>query len=375
MYLPMIYYPIREDQRATGFLLPTYGTSTVRGQAISNAFFWAINRSTDATFFHDWFTQHRPGRRRRVSLRRGRAIHGRRPVLSLRPEGRRRSTNDGETQTLAATKSYEITGNLNHALTRNIRARARLDYFTDLVTQQLYHQNLYQASRNRRLIEAGLTAAFGAVSTSVLYQRTELFSSETSSQVYGSTPRVTHEPGPAAAVQRADLRLGERRVRVPARSHRSPTASSSSDTGYTRLDVSPTVRVPLSRLTFLSLNTSAAYRATHYSRSAALTTDATVDEPYLRQYMTLRSEIVGPVFTRIWDLQGGFAERIKHVIEPAFTVDFTSHIDELQPHAGRERRLRLRGERRDQGHLRADQPGVCARPDRGQRARDRRAKS
>ncbi|HEY9466655.1 MAG TPA: putative LPS assembly protein LptD, partial [Vicinamibacterales bacterium] len=56
MYLPMIYYPIREDQRSTGFLLPTYGTSTVRGQAISNAFFWAINRSTDATFFHDWFT-------------------------------------------------------------------------------------------------------------------------------------------------------------------------------------------------------------------------------------------------------------------------------------------------------------------------------
>jgi LPS-assembly protein len=57
MYLPMIYYPIREDERATGFLLPTYGTSTVRGQAISNAFFWAINRSTDATFFHDWFTR------------------------------------------------------------------------------------------------------------------------------------------------------------------------------------------------------------------------------------------------------------------------------------------------------------------------------
>ena len=57
MYLPMIYYPIREDERATGFLLPTYGTSTLRGQAISNAFFWAINRSQDATFFHDWFTR------------------------------------------------------------------------------------------------------------------------------------------------------------------------------------------------------------------------------------------------------------------------------------------------------------------------------
>jgi LPS-assembly protein len=57
LYLPVMYYPIQEDERATGFLLPSYGASTVRGQAVSNAFFWAINRSQDATFFHDWFTR------------------------------------------------------------------------------------------------------------------------------------------------------------------------------------------------------------------------------------------------------------------------------------------------------------------------------
>ncbi len=56
-YVPMAYYPMDENQRNTGFLLPSYGTSTLRGQAISNAFFWAINRSHDATLFHDWFTR------------------------------------------------------------------------------------------------------------------------------------------------------------------------------------------------------------------------------------------------------------------------------------------------------------------------------
>ena len=70
MYLPIIYYPIKDEDRATGFLLPTYGSSTLRGQAISNAFFWAIGRSQDATFFHDWFTTDRPGRRRRIPVRR-----------------------------------------------------------------------------------------------------------------------------------------------------------------------------------------------------------------------------------------------------------------------------------------------------------------
>ena len=324
LYLPVIYYPIREDQRATGFLLPTYGASTVRGQSISNAFFWAINRSTDATIFHDWFSN--TGQGAGAEYRYVAAAQSTGDVRFYRFNQKAATfENDGATQTLTATESYEIVGNLNHALTPNIRVRGRLDYFTDLATQQLYHQNLYQASRNRRLIEAGLTAAFGAVSSSLLYQRTELFSSETRSQVYGSTPRVTTSLSPQRLFNAPIYASANAEAAfLPDRTITDGVVTS--DRGYTRLDVSPTVRVPLSRLTFLSLNTSAAYRATHYSRSAALTTEATVDEPYMRQYMTLRSDIVGPVFTRIWDLQGGFAERLKHVIEPAFTVDLTSHI-------------------------------------------------
>ena len=60
-YLPAMYYPIQSDDRATGFLLPTYGSSIVRGPSISNAFFWAINRSQDATVYHDWFTKRGQG--------------------------------------------------------------------------------------------------------------------------------------------------------------------------------------------------------------------------------------------------------------------------------------------------------------------------
>ena len=53
MYVPILYYPTKEENRATGFLLPTYGRSTYRGTSISTAFFWAISRNQDATFLHD----------------------------------------------------------------------------------------------------------------------------------------------------------------------------------------------------------------------------------------------------------------------------------------------------------------------------------
>src|SRR5262249_32846910 len=56
-YLPALYYPINHADRATGFLLPVYGTSTIKGMSLSNAFFWAINRSQDATFYHDYYAK------------------------------------------------------------------------------------------------------------------------------------------------------------------------------------------------------------------------------------------------------------------------------------------------------------------------------
>ena len=56
LYTPFLYYPTKRDDRATGILLPTYGATSLRGQAIHNAFFWAIDRSQDATFLYDWYS-------------------------------------------------------------------------------------------------------------------------------------------------------------------------------------------------------------------------------------------------------------------------------------------------------------------------------
>ena len=58
-YLPVMYYPITGTIARPASCCPIYGSSIIRGQSISNAFFWAINRSQDATVLHDWFT--RPG--------------------------------------------------------------------------------------------------------------------------------------------------------------------------------------------------------------------------------------------------------------------------------------------------------------------------
>jgi LPS-assembly protein len=324
IYMPWVYYPIQDDDRATGFLLPTYGTSTLRGQAISNAFFWAIGRSQDATFFHDWFTRAGQGFGTEYRYVAAAQSFGNIKVYRI-DQNEHEYTDNGVTSTLPATKSLELSGNMNHLVSRNMRARARLEYFSDVTTQQLYYQDLYKATRNNRLIEGGLTAAFGPTSTSLLYQRSEYFNDADSSTLYGSTPRVTTTVAPQRIFgSPVYASLNTEYSYLPSRSISDGVVTS--DNSHARFDMTPTLRAPLSRLTFLSVNTSVNYRATYYSRSAG-PTGGTVSDPYFRQYSSMHTDIVGPVFTRIWDRPTSvFAERLKHVIEPAFSVDMTSRI-------------------------------------------------
>ncbi|HEU5258024.1 MAG TPA: putative LPS assembly protein LptD [Vicinamibacterales bacterium] len=326
MYLPVIYYPIQKSQRQTGFLLPTYGTSTIRGQSLSNAFFWAINRSQDATLFHDWFTRTGTGMGTEYRYIAGLQSAGN---VRLYRFNQHETTYAQSGATLPAKTSYEFTGAVTQALGGRARARMRLDYFSDVFTQQIYHQNIYQASRRNRLVEAGASDVFGPLSTTVLYQRNETFDSDTRSVLYGSTPKLSAVLAPqqlfGAPIYAS---LNSEYAFLPYRNVNDNVVTL--DNSLARVDVAPAVRVPLSRLTYLSLNTSAGYRTTYYSRSFD-TRGVAVPDSFIRNYAQLRTEVLGPVFTKIWDTpDSGYSERMKHVIEPAFTVDYTTPIDDVR---------------------------------------------
>ncbi len=324
-YFPVMYYPIQEDERATGFLLPSYGSSTVRGQAVSNAFFWAIGRSHDATFVHDWFSRGGQGLGTEYRYVAGAQSRGNVRVYRF-SRSESTFTENGLTATLPGRNSFEITGNATQAIGRSTRAHLRLEYFTDIVTQQLYHQDLYQATRRNRTIESGVNTARGPLSGSALFQRNETFSSATQSLVYGSAPRLTANLAPQRFGRTPIYgSLNGEYAYLPYRSI--DAGKVTLDRSLGRADFSPTIRAPLSRLTYLSVNASASYRTTFYSKSFD-SAGRVVPESFLRQYLALRTEVVGPVFTRVWDVaERRFAERLKHVVEPSVAVDYTTNFE------------------------------------------------
>jgi LPS-assembly protein len=325
LYLPALYYPMQDDQRSTGFLMPTYGTSTLQGASLSNAFFWAIGRSQDATFLHDWFARAGQGVGTQYRYVANAGSSGDVNVYWFNQDLSEFTEDSDPTTVLPKSTSYQVRGSMVHSLRPGVSVRGRADYASDLVTQQIYNQSVYRASSPIRNVEGSFSGAWGAFSTNALFQRTEIFSNRSQSNISGSTPRVTTAIAPtrmfglplygSVSSEYANLPYETRVGGVVV-----------SDNSMARIDLVPTLRVPMSTLTYLTVNSTASYRTTYFDRSLDAA-GRTSTEPIGRSYFSARSEIVGPVFSKIWDTpERQTIDRMKHVIEPTFTVDHITDI-------------------------------------------------
>ncbi|MEO5823282.1 MAG: putative LPS assembly protein LptD [Vicinamibacteraceae bacterium] len=325
-YLPALYYPINKDDRSTGFLLPIYGTSLVRGKTLSNAFFWAIDRSQDVTLMHDWFSKTGQGYGGEYRYVASNSSNGQLRVYRL-DERAATYVQKGVEVEQAATDSLDLRGSIVQALPGGFRARGSVDFTTDLAARQRYQQDLASATSPVRSYQGNVSGALGRGNTiSATYGVSETFYGLDDSWTIGSRPRVQFT--------RALTRLGRLPVYFAATSEyagltRFNTVDGVRDTdqSLTRVDATPSLQAPFVKGPFLSVRSSLTWHYTYWSESLVDGVQAT--EPFYRQYADLRTTITGPVLARVWDTPGlGFAERLKHVIEPEIVVQRTTGFDD-----------------------------------------------
>ena len=70
----------------------------------------------------------------------------------------------------------------------------------------------------------------------------------------------------------------------------------------------------------------AGYRTTYFSESLADDLKTQIEVPITRNYGDMRLEVVGPVLSRVFNPQNAIAERMKHVVEPNFSVQHRTNI-------------------------------------------------
>ena len=326
-YLPAMYYPINKEDRATGFLIPIYGSSDIKGQTLSNAFFWALGRSQDATLYHSFYSKtgqsfggeyryvHSPG------------STGNFQTTAMREHESSYEQPDGSVNVVPGIDSYTVTGTVLQQLPARLRLSGTANYFSSLVAQQRYQQDVYAATNRTRNFGVNVAGNWGANSISGTIDRNETFTNDRDSTVFGSKPRLTYSRG-EKKIANLPVYFGGT-VDYSTLVRNGSTARLATDAGLTRVDAFPRIRFPFTRFPFLTFNSSLGFRETHWSDSlSADPSHVRVPEAISRRYLTLGTTITGPVFQKIYNTpRRTYAQKFKHVIEPTLTLQRTTAIE------------------------------------------------
>jgi lipopolysaccharide assembly outer membrane protein LptD (OstA) len=321
-YLPFMYYPLEEDDRSTGFLLPNYSTSTYAGAGLRNAFFWAINRSQDATLYHDWFSK--SGQKYGGEYRYIASPGSDGNVTFLLFNEKEQFAEDGVTVIRPASRSFETQGSISQALPRGFRLVGRANYAQDLATRQLYNQNVADFSNRERYFGATITGSFARAYRLLanVEQRDYFYGTDTGER-RGNLPRIN--------LNLADRPLGRSRVYAGASGellhlvYQQNLNLPDTDLSFWKYGVAPNIRATVSTLPYLGVTTSAQWLFTRWQESYDPLTNTQVPVPLTRSMLRLNSRVVGPVLQRAWDKPDStYASRIKHVIEPSVSFDWWS---------------------------------------------------
>jgi lipopolysaccharide assembly outer membrane protein LptD (OstA) len=231
----------------------------------------------------------------------------------------------GNSATAPARQSFEVRGNLSQQLARGWFLRGRADYFSDVSVRQAYHTDIYDASSSQRTISANLSGSLRSFTLGASFDRSQLFYGTDTSIVTGATPRIQVTRGERPLLG-SPVYFGATAEfsNILKEYHRDELSTVSN---LTRADFMPTIRLPFTKLRWLTLNTSLAWRATRWSRSLNAEEEI-VDEPISRRYFDLTARVVGPIFNRVWNTPGSFyAEKFKHTIEPSVTIQRVTSVD------------------------------------------------
>jgi len=324
LYLPIIYYPIGEDDRSSGFLLPTYSRSNITGQGISTAYFWAIDRSQDSTIYYDWFSksgQSLAADYRFVSSPRSR---GNAYVYMLNEKTQ--FNDDGSVQRPGG-RSYRVEGDTNQRLGSRFQLIARANYFSDVTTQQLYQENLYDFSKRDRNLLATIQGNFGRTRLQAQVDQRDIYRTATQTERMGHLPKVNVWLN-SRPIGKSQVQWGAS-AEVNGIERQSNLNDPLTNRSVLRFDAQPSISAPLSSKPYLSALATASWRLTQWSDSQDPLTGTLTGTYIYRSLFEFRTEVGGPKLARTFlTPKNGYAENFKHTIEPFVSYSWLSPFDE-----------------------------------------------
>lgn len=308
-HLPILYFPYLllpvKTERAAGLMMPGFGYSERRGWYLGARIFVPLGRSYDTTIHLDWFSNDYYGLGTEFRWAPTQGAYGEVYAYTVR------DPLDGVWQ-------WKIDGRhqqkdvLGFNLTAEIHGLSDNDFF------QEFENDVQQNTRRYLYSYALATRSRGPATLNLRLDRRVTF----------LTPDdVIQNQLPEAEIRIRSNRIGQTALYW---NMISSVNVFNVDRGgdlrgtYARADLFPEISYTLPGPTWLTVTPSVGGRVTWYSSRYTEDRKAFDETPISRIYGLGRLDMVGPSFSRIFDLDNDKGTRIKHLIEPRLVYQYLS---------------------------------------------------
>jgi LPS-assembly protein len=318
LYFPYATHPVQREARETGFLVPTIGRSSTKGAILGEAFYWAINRSMDATVGAEYFS-HR-GWSQRGEFR---ASPGEHSYIDLdyfgvldRGIGSPPVKQGGENARLNAEGTFH-----------GFRSVANIDYLSSFLFRLAFNEVFSQAVYSEVKSQAFMSKATNGFFLSGMVERYQNFQSTTP----GDDIRISHVPSlDVSGVDRPIWRSPfywsfDATVDGLARSE--PGFRTGNLLG--RFDLNPQISLPL-LFRGWSLRPDFTLHGTYYTERLVPGENGSLakNDPISRKALETDVELRPPAMERVFD-KPFLGRKWKHVIEPRFLYRYVSGVNDF----------------------------------------------
>jgi LPS-assembly protein len=302
-FMPYVTVPSSDRSRSTGFLVPSTSTSTTKGRSLRESFYWAINRSADATFTAEYFTKRGPAAA--IDFR---AIPNQNSSIQVESLFARDRLGQGG-------RSARILGSGD--LGRGFRGVADMNLVSSFVFRQVYEDGLNVISSPLEHSLAFVTRNQPGISTNFLYGRNGVF--------FVDEPTVVLRKFPSLELGFPSRQIGTLPFyfsgEMSATSLARRDAAIQTPMFVERFDLHPTLDMPILHSSLLDWSQKFGIRETAYTHSRQ--SQFVLGDSLNRLSFEYSSSFVGPQIERDFGTW-------RHVIEPNVDTRYIGGANEFQ---------------------------------------------
>jgi LPS-assembly protein len=328
-YFPYATHPVEHEARHSGFLIPTAGRSSTNGTEIGDSFYWAINRSMDASVGGEYFSKRGWSQRGEFRARPTDTSYVDLGYFGVIDRGIEIGTATGPQLLREGGEEARLTAEGNF---HGFRAVSNIDYLSSFLFRLAFDEVFTQAINSEVKSQPFLAKDVAGFSFSTMVERYQNFFQTAKNGVLSNPPtfdsvQIWHTPSVDASS--VDHWLGRSPfvwsfdASVAGLSRSEPGFNTSSLLG--RVDFNPEISLPL-HFHGWDLRPSLTLHDTYYTQR--FVNGVAVDDPTNREALDASVEIRPPALQKVFD-EEFLGRKWKHVIEPRVVYRYVTGVNDF----------------------------------------------